>query len=347
VAGTIAWAGGAPSAGFMGYNGSGWVPLDVQWDGDWIMAPGMTGMPTIFNVNPGPVAVSTPGYVPPIAPNQYAFLYVNNNNAGQGIFTHQLLLDDVTGNLNASQGFLITNPAQPGLSLQFSQGIFNADASYKVTKGGTLAATFQGDGVTMVRYNPSGITDIPNQSRVRAYQTDPGNIGQLILPNVWTPVNFNNDAPLSSGYDQQNEYTVIANIQAQAPPENAFFVAISAGYYQVNARSEFNVTEYFEQQGGWNNVIVMNGDYVSIAIYSGAAPGQTTPYAIGNNLQIGYNSPVPVENKLWHNNAPNVSDVVYLQAGQIISIWVYHTASTPMNLIPGAEKLYVSIHKVS
>jgi hypothetical protein len=348
VAGTIAFSGGPPSAGFMGYDGFNWLPLDIQWDGDWIIIPGVLG-PTLYNIFPGPVAVSAAGYIPPILPIQYAFLYVNNNMPpGAGAFSHQLLLDDVTGGLNSSQGFLITNWQASGLNMQYSQGIFNLDGAFKVTKSGTLLPTNQGDGVTMVRYNQTGITDLPNQSRVRAYQTDPSGIGQLIPQNVWTPVNFNNDSPFASGYDQQNEFTVAANAYVTpAPPENAFFMATSAGYYQVNARCEFDVTTYTVPQGGSGNVVVGTGDWISIAIYKGPQAGATNSYAWGNILQIGYNSPIPEENKLWNNNAPNVSDVVYLQAGEIISIWVYQTASSPMNLKPGPDKLYVSIHKVS
>jgi hypothetical protein len=347
VPGTIAFSGGPPSGGFMGYDGVNWNPLDIVWDGDWNINPGVGG-PTLYNIFPGPVAISAAGYIPPILPIQYAFLYVNNNMPpGAAVFSHQLLLDDITGGLNSSQGFLITNYQASGLNLQYSQGILNGDGAFKVTKSGTLLPTIQGDGVTMVRYNPSGIADLPNQSRVRAYQLDPnGNQWQTIQPNVWTPVNFNFKSPPPNGYDQQNEFT-IAGPNAGVPPENSFFTATVSGYYQVNARCEFNTQSYFNQ-GVWLPVSVNTMSYVSIAIYTGAAPGSTASYAIGNNLQIGYYLPPPDESgALKNNNAPNVSDVIYLNQGQIISIWVYHSATTPMTLIQGVDKLYVSIHKVS
>jgi len=86
--------------------------------------------------------------------------------------------------------------------------------------------------------------------------------------------------------------------------------------------------------------------FVSIAIWTGNGPGATASYAVGNNLQISYNNGME-HMPLINNNAPNVSDVVYLMPGQIISIKVFHNALTPMNLRQGSNTCYVSIHKVS
>lgn len=226
----------------------------------------------------------------------------------------------------------------------------------------------------------AGIIDFNHQSRARAYQEDMDGsmIKQLIPPNTWTPINFNIKQPPPHGYDEHNEFTPAPAINAIVPPEQAFFIASQEGYYQVNARCEFDVEEYFEDDLGEAFPVQVNADsYVSIAIYSGMAPGTTIIYAQGNNLQIGYlnkyqitqyfSLPEPpywefftedVEEimKLKNNNAPNVSDVVYLKAGEVISIWVFHTALTPMNLnyidnttgVPaGKSKIYVSIHKLS
>lgn len=372
-----------PSAGgFFGYDGAIWKMLDLQQDGDWGFAPGIGGLPILYNIFPGPVAVSSPGYVPPIPPVDYGFLYVNNNMPpGAGAFSHQLLLDDIMGSFDASQGYLITNWQQTGINQQFSQGIYNPDASFKITRSGALTGTAQSDGVTMTRFNQTGIVDFPNQSRARAFQEDPPSMMfQLIPPNIWTPVNFTIDLQPPFGYDEHNEFTVAPFINSGVPPEQAYFTAAEAGYYQVNARCEFNVDEYYEDDLGWQQVQVNPDSYISIAIYTGPNPGQTSIYAQGNNLQIAYaymmehvtlvqinNPPEPPEyqleyftefitEKLRNNNAPNVSDVVYLQAGEIISIWVFHTAVTPMNLnywdpvsgmMSGRSKIYVSIHKVS
>lgn len=188
----------------------------------------------------------------------------------------------------------------------------------------------------MIRANMGGIIDLPNQSRVRAYQMDPSGFIQAIPPNIWVPINFTNVSPLPSGYDEQSEFAVAAAANVAVPPEQAYFTALIEGYYQVNARCEF---QYSQE--------VNPGSYVSIAIYSGPAPGATIPYAVGNNLQIGIIGQAGEPYQLIHNNAPNVSDVVYLMAGQIISIWVFQSSLAPMNLLQGHDKCYVSIHKVS
>jgi hypothetical protein len=368
-----------PSAGgFFGYDGALWKMLDLQQDMDWGVATGMGGLPILYNISPGPVAVSFPGYVPPITPVDYGFFYVNNNMPpNPGTFSHQLLLDDISGNFDASQGYLITNWQQTGINQQFSQGIYNLDASFKITRSGALTGTAQSDGVTMTRFNQTGIVDFPNQSRARAFQEDATGLYQLIPSGQWTPVNFTIDLQPPFGYDEHSEFTVAPSINAGVTPEQAYFTATEDGYYQVNARCAFNVDQYYDQ-GVWTPVQVNSDSYVSIAIYAGSSPGLTVPYAQGNNLQIGYMdmyehamlvliNPEPVMYeleyimveeivKLKNNNAPNVSDVVYLQAGEIISIWVYHTAATPMNLnyvdpvtgmITGNSQIYVSIHKVS
>jgi hypothetical protein len=348
AAGTISFNG----TNFFGFNGTSSVLLDVQQDGDWITQTGMSGVPTNYNLCPGPVAVSSPGYLPPVPISDYGYLYVNNNMPPtSGTFSHLLLIDEKTGNFNSSQGYLITNWQQTGINKQYSQGMYNADASFKISRAGTLQPTVQGDNVTMVRYNPSGITDLPNQSRVRAFQVGTGL--QVIPPTTWTPVNFTDDFTAPQGFDQQAEFTTAGSVNAGTPFEQAFFTAKEDGYYQVNARCEFNTIEYFEDQGGSMPVTVNMDSYVSIAIYTGISPpvaGGASPWAIGNNLQIGYQDITPSGDeisKLKNNNAPNVSDVVFLMKNQTISIWVYHSANTPMNLFKGKEKLYVSIHKVS
>ena len=95
--------------------------------------------------------------------------------------------------------------------------------------------------------------------------------------------------------------------------------------------------------------------YVSISIWYDFQ-GTFVNFAEGNNLQVTNNIPlVPqpsgfqeeVTETMHNNNAPNVSDVVYLQAGDRIAIYVMHWALTPMMLRVGDNKLYVSIHKIS
>jgi hypothetical protein len=112
--------------------------------------------------------------------------------------------------------------------------------------------------------------------------------------------------------------------------------------------------------------------WVSIGIFSGGLPGFTNIHSQGNNLQIAREFifpgiPEPVLITFDRNNAPNVSGLVHLKKGQIISIWVWHTAESGMNLqtwyypgeeipgplwLPGPQyphesKVYVSIAKVN
>jgi hypothetical protein len=205
------------------------------------------------------------------------------------------------------------------------------------TTAGTNTGTIRWNGTHFQGRIPGAWVDLDVRSRVRAYQVDP--TVQIIPPATPTPVNFTDDTPLPAGYDQLAEFTLAPAASTPTPVENAYFTASETGYYQVNARCEFQVP---------NTPGAVGPDsHVSIAIYSGPAPGATTSYAVGNNLQIGYfgigGQPTP----LIFNNAPNVSDVVFLPAGSIISIWVYHTALVPMMLIQGTDRLYVSIHRVS
>jgi len=331
-------------ANFLGFDGVNWLQLDnvnIQppW---WVMnpnpLPAPQNNPHLYPLLP-PSCITTS---PPALPNNSGWIY-STYIAAPALYPHQLTLEaiQVAGlpSASASQLYRLAPgpvPSQPILDI--SAGVYNMDLTYKVNVGPTLLPTSQSDGVTMLRAFPSGIVDLPNQSRARAYQVDPAGFNQMILPNVWTPVNFTMDAPPPQGYDEQNEFVLAPAANSPAPPELAFFVAFQEGYYQVNARVEF-VPE-FSQEGG--PVIIISTSYVSIAIYTGPGPGATLMYAQGNNLQIG----MPA-GPMFYNNAPNVSDVVYLMPGQIISIWVFQSALTPMDLMQGPNKCYVSIHKVS
>jgi len=332
-AGTIQFNG----ANFLGYDGASWLQLDnFVTPLTWVMMPNPVPPlnPQLYPANPpGSISTGMPGM-----PNNLGWIHASDA-AAPGLFPHFLACESTVGGaFDASMIFQISNgPAVP--MMNYSVGLNKSDMSYKVCLGPMLTPSFQSDNTTMLRTWPSGIVDLANQSRVRAFQISPA-FGQMIPPFVWVPVNFTNDAPLSQGFDEQNEFTVAMMANMPTPPENAFFTATTEGYYQVNARVEFNVQEWEMGQ-----VIVNPNSYVSIAIYTGFQ-GVSAPYAIGNNLQIGYISMMEPTG-LLNNNAPNVSDVVYLMPGQRISIWVYQSAVTPMNLVPGPEKVYVSIHKVS
>jgi hypothetical protein len=338
-AGTIQFNG----ANFFGYDGLNWLQLDnvaVPVPPTWIMNP--NPLPAPQN-NPQLYPILLPGTItnlPPGLPNPTAWIY-STDVAAPGLYPHQLTLEAISipnppfPPASASQLYQIAPGPFPGVPIaNYSAGLFIGDLTYKVCKGPILTPTFQGDGLTMLRADPLGIIDLPNQSRVRAYQQD--QFLQQIPSNLWTPVNYNFDAPLPVGYDEQNEFIVAPAANVPVPPEMAFFVAAKEGYYQVNARCQFEVYG-----------VQVPGAYVSIAIWTGPGPGATAPYAQGNNLQIMTFTPMGEPLPLEWNNAPNVSDVVYLMPGQIISIWVFQNSGMPLNLVPGHDKCYVSIHKVS
>ena len=328
-AGTIQFNG----VNFMGFDGASWLQLDnVNTPPTWLMIP--NPLPAPLNnpqlypaMPPSSVTTGMPGM-----PNNLGWIHASDA-AAPGLFPHLLACESILGGaFSASQIYQISNgPANP--MMNYSVGLFNQDMTYKVCVGPVLTPTSQSDNTTMLRADPLGIIDLPNQSRIRAYQQDPNGINQPVFPNVWTPVNFTNDSPLAQGYDEQNEFIVAPAANMPTPPVNAFFMATKEGYYQVNARVEFN-TEYSQEYGP---VQVNPNSYVSIAIYLGGVP-----YAYGNNLTLACPA-----GPIYYNNAPNVSDVLYLMPQQMISIWVFQSANTPMDLIQGPAKVYVSIHKVS
>jgi hypothetical protein len=291
-----------------------------QWD--WTTAP-----PNMWNTNGGNVGIgnNAPAKLLYVAKNMAEPTITVRNLGGAGGATFQMM-DNASG---ADWKFKSTNTG----AFKVRDNVNGVDVLYFDPNSGNNS----------IYVRPAGVINFNNQSRVRAYQMDPTgmNLTQTIFPNLWTPINFTFDAPLPNAWDNRNEFIFAPAINIPAPPENSFFIAMYDGYYQVNARCEFNI-DYWE--GG--PVQLGPNSYVSIAIYTGPLPGATAIFAEGNKLQVGYVNG-PVTGILFNNNAPNVSDVVYLQAGQVISIWVYHTALSPMALVPGPTKVYVSIHKVS
>jgi hypothetical protein len=258
--------------------------------------------------------------------------------------------------------------------------------TFKIVKGSGLANSSQGDGSTMLRSFSNGITDINNQSRCRVFQQnntfilgsdDPnGEYGQGVSYAYWTPVYYT-----SASYDQHGEFALMP--YPLGPPLTAFpynggvnppayyfheFTASEDGYYQVNARVDFAYVEYTainEEQAEISPItsVPVQGGYVSIAIMKRDASGVNLMYAQGNKLMASgatNDNGDPVEQ---NNLAPNVSDVVYLKAGEKISIWVWQSIFT--NSIPlrvrnpdcnpwvfppdhdHPTQVYVSIHKVS
>jgi hypothetical protein len=386
VPGTIEWDG----FNFRGFNGTTWINLDAQNvpDNDWLIQ--VSG----YQPPPPNAPPSNPELVPMMPPASLSMSLPGDPNQGGIVwipdrplpmqYPHQLMLESTT-NLatDASMRFRMSNwavyvPEQtPPLMIDdYSLGIFRTDMCFKLYRGSILATTTQGDAFSMWRSHPSGIYDLPNQSRVRADVTliDWGS-WQLIPPTAWTPVNFTNPiigfnppVPYPPGmlfWDEQGEFTpaavpnqVIIPDALGNPIPNAWFMATEEGYYQVNARCEFETDEYISGTPPVVSAVFMRPNaYVSIAVYIELAGGGVTwlRFSTGNNLQVTNNvtiaSPPPefpdATGTMSNNNAPNVSDVVYLNPGDRVSIWVFHWAYTPMMLRVGDDVLYFSIHKIS
>ena len=354
-AGTIRFNG----ANFEGYDGSTWKPLDFTWADPWILQPNIPFGNLEFVSGPQPMSLS---FAFPGIPNPLARLYVTDMSA-PGIFPHQLALESITNGtapLNASALFRLSTGMSPPL-VDYSLGLYGADATFKLCNTTSLSATAHSDNNTIIRTWPNGIVDFSNQSRVRAdVILIDWNQWQIIQPNVWTPVNYTNPLPalpLVGGipvWDEQGEWTsaVSPGQPIVGGQPNSFFTAATDGFYQVNARCEFETDEYWDGQA--NQVYMRPNAYVSIAIFYDFM-GQWMNFSIGNNLQVTNNVPLASPPPQWpdatermtNNNAPNVSDIVWLQAGDRISIWVFQWAFTPMQLRVGDNVLYVSIHKIS
>ena len=173
----------------------------------------------------------------------------------------------------------------------------------------------------------------------------------MIPLNSWTAVFYDVDNTTPSAYDEQNEFTT------GSTPGSSFFTATEAGYYQVNARLDFILWDV-------DQVEIVNypnyPGYVSIAIYVDNGSGFVL-YAQGDKDQGADNN--SGWNDLQNNLGVNVSDVVYLSAGDRIEIraWqsLYQTAGgngLPLRVREqngtsetnsGSSQIYVSIHKSS
>ncbi len=278
--------------------------------------------------NSGPADISAMGWNVGIdVPNPSTLLHVQDNT---GLAQAQLLLER-GGPGDAYMEYLL-GPA----GTSFSTGYDDADKNFKTTNTNNLTAgagSTQGDKITMMQAHPNGILDFNNQSRARASL----NHLQLISPGVWFPIEFDDDFTMPGGYDQQNEFALWSTVPWGQ------FTATEEGYYQVHARTVFTFTQEIDP--------ILGNGYVSIAIFVTDITGITQMYAQGNNLQMLFLNPPPAGEPwtiLYENNAPNVSDVVYLHPGDIVDIRVWQNfTGLPAPLGKGPSQTYVSIHKDS
>lgn len=215
----------------------------------------------------------------------------------------------------AGPGIAALNYAIPPQSV--TSGIDPGDLNcYKMTGIAGFAANTYKDPLTLTRIqtaqNLFGIMDINHQSRADGWLSF-----MQLVPPVWTQIMF--DQTL---YDEHLEFNTAA-------PSS--FTALQEGYYQVEARTEFNLLE--TEQPQW-----LPNCFVEIAIRV-----NNQPFANGNRLAVTDANAVP----LFYNNAPVVTRVVHLLPGQSVSIWVLHNLIAPVLLMPGSVETYVSVHKIS
>lgn len=198
-------------------------------------------------------------------------------------------------------------------SQNISVGIDASDNStFKVSNASSLGAAANTMMKIHTRSGSEGIVEFTNQSRARAYL---GN-SQTINTTSWTQVQFNN-----TSFDSKSEFSTT----------NYEFTSKEAGYYQVNSRVEFNTSSL--------TISNTNTAYCSIAIYvSGSI------YSYGNNLGFRI---LTDNNVIRNNNAPVVSDIIYMTAGQTIRIYVYQNTGSNLPLNTSSGVSYVSIHKLS
>ena len=299
--------------------------------------------------------------------NSLGSSFVNGGNLGIGTTTPASLLH-IYDPLGAGNPQLtIENPSGAGFASQtflgtgignYNEGIVLADNTYILNNAPALSAGFQSDGVTLMKAFPSGIVDLDNQSRARAFQKQnpmlPMGMGQVIPFGVWTPVDFD-----LLSYDEQGEFTLAVTppYSGGGGPAAAFFTATEEGYYQVNSRTNFMMID-LENNFEELHFPAYPG-FVSIAIVVTDIAGVTSMYAQGNKLQGADNNVFGEWNDLRNNLAPNVSDVVYLRKGETVEIWVWQDLA-PMGLpletgprpdpglfVPMRSQTYVSVHKSS
>ncbi|MCD4680933.1 MAG: hypothetical protein K8S00_11155, partial [Bacteroidales bacterium] len=219
---------------------------------------------------------------------------------------------------DAAMRFLLTG------GQSFSVGIDNSDNdNFRISSGTNLgSSSLYTEATTMMRIHTEntkdGIIDLNHQSRGRVYLNNP----PTIPSGVWTLIPFD-----AITYDEHSEWIVL--------PGAAWFtfIATEDGYYQVNARTEFVWEDTYSNLKPW----------CSIAIYKNGSM-----YAQGNNLDLQ----IYFSEEDANNNAPNVSDVVYLQAGDNLEIYVYQNINFSLGggnmfLKSGSSQTYCSIHKVS
>jgi hypothetical protein len=209
------------------------------------------------------------------------------------------------------------------------------------------AGTIEWDGTNFRGYDGTkwrildleGILDMPTQSRASTWLS----YEQPIPNDQWTPVQFD-----MVEYDTQGEFTP-SPVLASPPPglvanEQAYFKATRPGWYQVNARAQFNldslaqvIAENPENIGASAyisiGIVVSNQVFPLDQVYGTSSVGELV--AQGNDLQISIDEDQnEIGEPLLRNDGVVVSDVIFLEEGQYISIWVFWFTNNVTSLPP-------------
>lgn len=264
---------------------------------------------------------------------------INNNNPGlgssialdiKGLATSQPTLLIQVANSSQTTPVMRLSGVNSDLAQNFLINSTNVTAGVQYTDGSSYyiykirsAATFSGssgysDANLLMQIHTDGsskgIVGFPHQSRARAYR----NANQTINNNTWTKIQFNTE-----NYDEQSEFDNSTNYR---------FTAKEKGFYQVNARAEFD----FSSLGIPGN----QNSYILIAIRV-----NNNVSSFGNKL--GLNNNDGNFNAIRNNNAPIVTDILELGAGDYIEIFIFQNTGGNYSIIGGSANTYVAIHKLS
>lgn len=294
-------------------------------------------------------AISASDYIGTIAGNLNPLIFKTQNNQrmsilstgeigiGDNTFTPQTNLHIYESNSDKPSALRIEQAGSGDASLRFfkssatalniSTGLnSNDNYNFEISNAATLTSDNAYNSANkMMRVNlnsgSEGIIDFNHQSRARVFLGAAASINSGSDDGVfadWVLVPFDN-----TSYDEHSEFNSVTST----------FTALKTGYYQVNARVEFDIT-----------TATNDNAFVSIAIVKNSAI-----YSQGNNLGIRQTDGTGTNYNalLLKNNAPVANDVIYLQAGETVSIRVFQNTGAAVNLKTGSSKTYMSIHKAS
>jgi len=256
------------------------------------------------------IGTATPGYTLHISDQ------ITSNN-------DPLLFIEKMGSGDASAAFF-KNQTQC-----FTVGFDNSHNYFKISDTSVLIGdSYVGkhNMLTMSNIN-RGVVHFNHQSRARAFLTGmiipPVGQGQIIPMGIWTTIGFD-----FINYDEQSEF-FLAPSSPPYPANAGSFTPKEEGYYQINARTEFNT----DPPDNTTN------SYVRIAIYVNGVPR-----SYGNSLNW-YDSN---SDKSYGNNGPVVSDILHLNFTDVVTIRVWQNINGSSCVALGGQAVtYVSIHKLS